>query len=149
MTDASKPNTPADHAPVLNENLSFEDALARLEGIAAELESGDLGLTESLKEYEEGVAHLRHCHALLRSAERKIELLTGVDSEGRPVVQSFDDAAGDSLDEKSAARGQRRGVKKTKKRRKKMASSPPNAAPPRDDSREPNSRNTDEPRELF
>jgi exodeoxyribonuclease VII small subunit len=87
---------------------SFEDALGELEKIVAELESGKLGLSDALGRYEEGVKHLKGCQQLLEMAERKIELLSGVDAEGNPITQPFDEGAADSLEGKAAARGQRR-----------------------------------------
>jgi hypothetical protein len=44
---------------------------------------------------------------LLEQAERKIELLTGVDAEGNPVVVPFVDEAA-TLEEKAAQRTRRR-----------------------------------------
>jgi exodeoxyribonuclease VII small subunit len=87
---------------------SFEDCLQELEAIVAELEGGKLGLSEALARYEQGVGHLKSCHELLERAERKIELLSGVDAEGNPITRPFDEAAHASLEEKAAARGRRR-----------------------------------------
>jgi exodeoxyribonuclease VII small subunit len=70
---------------------TFEQALASLEQIVRELEEGRCGLAESLARYEEGVKLLKQCHAQLQQAERRIELLTGVDAAGNPVTQPFDD----------------------------------------------------------
>ena len=75
------------------ESPRFEDTLARLEEIVHVLEEGDVGLNESLERYEEGVKLLRQSYELLDKAERKIELLSGVDAEGNPVVEPFDDTA--------------------------------------------------------
>lgn len=86
---------------------TFEEALARLEEIAEQLEEGHLGLGESLASYEEGVRHLKLCHELLTRAERKVELLSGIDAEGNPITQPFDDTAS-SLDETAQNRGPRR-----------------------------------------
>jgi exodeoxyribonuclease VII small subunit len=86
----------------------FEDSLAELETIVAELESGKLGLSEALARYEHGIKHLKACQQLLERAERRIELLSGVDADGNPITQSLDDRELDSLEEKAAARGQRR-----------------------------------------
>jgi exodeoxyribonuclease VII small subunit len=72
---------------------SFEQTLKRLEEIVHSLEDGNLGLNESLKQYEEGVGLLRVSYELLQNAERKIELLSGMDSEGNPVTTPFDDTA--------------------------------------------------------
>ncbi len=58
--------------------LSFEQALARLEQIAKQLEDQQLGLENSLTIYAEGVQLLRQCQSLLTTAERKIELLTAL-----------------------------------------------------------------------
>jgi exodeoxyribonuclease VII small subunit len=87
---------------------SFEESLGELEKIVAELESGKLGLSDALERYEQGVKHLKGCQQLLERAERKIELLSGVDADGNPISQPFDEGQLDSLEAKAAARGGRR-----------------------------------------
>lgn len=87
---------------------SFEQSLAELEAIVGELESGKLGLAEALARYEEGVKHLKSCHQLLERVERKIELLSGTDAEGKAITEPFDEREHASLEEKAAARGRRR-----------------------------------------
>ena len=87
---------------------SFEESLARLEQIVRALEDGNLGLAESLAQYEQGVKLLSQCYAFLEQAERKIELLTGVDDQGRPLTQPFADPGGMTLEEKAEARSRRR-----------------------------------------
>ena len=72
---------------------TFETALDQLEGIVHELEEGRLGLQEALDRYELGVKSLRRCYDLLQKAERRIELLSGIDAQGNPVTQPFDDRA--------------------------------------------------------
>lgn len=57
------------------EKAQFEEALARLEQMVEELESGRLTLDESLARYEEGVKALRRCYEVLRDAETRVELL--------------------------------------------------------------------------
>jgi exodeoxyribonuclease VII small subunit len=91
---------------------TFEEALERLEKIVEQLEDGRTDLAASLAGYEEGVKLLRKCHGLLERAERRIEILSGVDAEGRPVVQAFDDASAISLEEKAQTRSKRRSTKK-------------------------------------
>jgi exodeoxyribonuclease VII small subunit len=87
---------------------SFEDSLKELEKIVAELESGKLGLSDALARYEEGVKHLKGCQQLLEMAERKIELLSGVDADGNPITERFEETETDSLEAKGAGRGARR-----------------------------------------
>ena len=86
---------------------TFEVALEQLEKIVGRLEEGEIGLTESLADYEKGVRLLRQCYKLLDSAERRIELLSGVDAEGNAVTEPLHDEEL-SLDEKVERRSRRR-----------------------------------------
>jgi exodeoxyribonuclease VII small subunit len=88
--------------------LSFEAALKRLEEIVHLLEEGDVGLSESLERYEEVVKLLRQSYDLLQRAERRIELLSGLDAEGNPITQPFDDSATFSEEEPGKRRSRRR-----------------------------------------
>ncbi len=54
---------------------SFEGALKELEKIAQRLEEGNLGLDDSIAEFERGTRLARFCHEKLEEAERKIEIL--------------------------------------------------------------------------
>jgi exodeoxyribonuclease VII small subunit len=89
------------------EPLNFEDALKRLEEIVHALEDGEIGLTEALARYEEGVKLLRQSYELLERAERRIELLSGVDAEGNPITRPLDDVSTLSLDEEKGRKGRR------------------------------------------
>jgi exodeoxyribonuclease VII small subunit len=82
--------------------------LAELESIVGELEGGKLGLADALARYEQGVKHLKSCHALLERAERRIEILSGVDATGKAIAKPFDEGEYASLEERAAARGKRR-----------------------------------------
>ena len=95
--------TPPDPAA---KQLRFEDALERLEEIVHSLEEGDIGLNESLERYEEGIKLLRQSYELLQHAERRIELLSGVDAEGNPITQPFDDTA--TIDQEEPGKRRRR-----------------------------------------
>ena len=76
----------------LSQKNSFEQALKELEDAADRLESGDLGLDDSIKEFEKGIKLARYCQQKLEEAERKIEILQkGADGEikpGRVAVKS-------------------------------------------------------------
>ena len=57
-------------------SMSFEAALAELEGIVARLEGGKAPLAESIAIYERGEALKSHCEGLLKAAEARIEKIT-------------------------------------------------------------------------
>jgi exodeoxyribonuclease VII small subunit len=56
--------------------LSFEQAIQKLEKIVADMEVAELPLEDVLKKYEEGTRLVRFCSQKLEEAEKKIELLT-------------------------------------------------------------------------
>jgi exodeoxyribonuclease VII small subunit len=68
----------------------FEAALARLEEIVKELESGDLPLEQSLKLFEEGIKLSRICNKRLEDAERRVEILLK-DKAGNIVARPFEE----------------------------------------------------------
>ena len=61
---------------------TFEEALAELEQILAEIEAGELGLEESLVKYERGNFLIHHCRGVLNTAEKQIELLSKSEDGG-------------------------------------------------------------------
>ena len=63
--------------------LPFEKALAELEDIVRRLERGDVPLEDSIAIYERGEALKKHCEALLRKAEARVEKIT-LSADGRP-----------------------------------------------------------------
>ncbi len=56
-------------------DLTFEQALKRLEEIVEALETDDLDLDKSLQFFEEGVSLSRHCNQQLQAAENRIDIL--------------------------------------------------------------------------
>jgi exodeoxyribonuclease VII small subunit len=64
--------------------LPFERAMAELEEIVRQLETGRVPLEDSINIYERGEALKRHCEALLRRAEARIERIT-LGPDGRPT----------------------------------------------------------------
>jgi len=75
------------------DEMNFERSLEELEAIVHDLEEGQLGLSEALARYEQGVKHLTHCYKLLEAAERKIELLTSVADDGTASTEPFDESS--------------------------------------------------------
>lgn len=70
-------------------SLSFEAALAELETIVRNLESGKAALDDSISAYERGIALKKHCEGKLREAHAKIEKIT-IGSDGKPTTVPFD-----------------------------------------------------------
>jgi exodeoxyribonuclease VII small subunit len=69
----------------ISPKMSFEDALQELEDVAMKLEGGELGLDDSIKEFEKGIRLARFCQQKLDEAERKIEILQkGVNGDVKP-----------------------------------------------------------------
>ena len=56
----------------MNENMTFEQALTRLEEIVSELESGKCPLDQSLKLFDEGTKLTAFCSKMLKTAEQTI-----------------------------------------------------------------------------
>ena len=81
------PETPA----AVEVQVPFEAGVAELERIVRELESGDLGLDQSLALYERGVALVRACGAQLDAAEARLQVLT-LDAAGRPVLRPLEES---------------------------------------------------------
>lgn len=54
-------------------NLSFEEALAKLENIVRELESGRIKLDDAVSSYEKAVALKKLCQEKLQAATLKVE----------------------------------------------------------------------------
>ena len=72
--------------------VDFEASLAELEALVAEMESGSLGLEDSLAAFERGVHLTRACQAALRTAELRIKALTQDGDEVR-LSPAGDDVA--------------------------------------------------------
>ena len=53
----------------------FEKSLSKLEEIVQQMEHGELGLEESLKQFEQGIKLAKNCQNALSSAELKINQL--------------------------------------------------------------------------
>ena len=67
-------------------DLSFEDALQRLEAIVSKLESGQAPLEESIALYEEGARLKAHCENRLKAAQLRVEkIVVGPDGQAKGV----------------------------------------------------------------
>lgn len=59
------------------QDVSIEEALARLDEIAAALENTDTGLKESIELYSEGVQLINRCRNYLCDVEKEMITLSG------------------------------------------------------------------------
>jgi len=55
--------------------ISFEEAINKLEGIVQSLETGNISLDESLRLFQEGVQLIDFCQKKLAAAEQKVSVL--------------------------------------------------------------------------
>jgi len=70
--------------------MSFEQALKRLDEIVKGLERGDVSLADSMKLFEEGTGLIRRCGEMLDAAEQQVvRLKKGPD--GAPEELPFDE----------------------------------------------------------
>lgn len=67
--------------------LSFEEAIEKLEEIVESLENGDFPLEESLKLYEEGVKLVNICNTKINNVEKSVKILSN--SNGELVEEDF------------------------------------------------------------
>lgn len=58
-----------------DKKLTFEEAYARLETVAAKLGGNDISLDETISLYEEGIKLSKYCADALREAKQRIEVL--------------------------------------------------------------------------
>ncbi|MBB4199579.1 exodeoxyribonuclease VII small subunit [Rhodoblastus sphagnicola] len=66
--------------------LTFEAAMRELEEIVGALEKGNVDLDKSISLYERGEFLKKHCDALLKSAEARIEkIVQGADGSAKGV----------------------------------------------------------------
>jgi len=86
-----------------DEEISFENAFARLEEILEKLHSGAVTLDESLKLYEEADALITSSSKKLSDAEQKIEKLIkqrngslALDADQRPLSEPFNPSSAQS-----------------------------------------------------
>jgi exodeoxyribonuclease VII small subunit len=60
--------------------MSFEDALAELEGIVRRLEGGQVKLDDAIQSYERGAQLKRHCEKKLNEAQQRVDrIVIGAD----------------------------------------------------------------------
>lgn len=61
----------------INSSLGFEQALAQLEQLVAQMEAGELPLEQSLLAYQQGVQLAQVCQQRLDQVEHQVQVLQG------------------------------------------------------------------------
>lgn len=77
--------------------INFEDAFKRLEDILHKMNASELSLDKSIAFYEEADDLIKKCQFMLKSAEKKVEVLLKnrnqelqLDEEMNPLTQPFE-----------------------------------------------------------
>lgn len=71
-----------------SKKVNLEKALADLENLVEELETGDLPLEKAMKKFEDGIKLTRACQAALKDAEQKVQIL--LKTAGGESLESFE-----------------------------------------------------------
>ncbi len=77
--------------------LSFEESLKALGEIVNKIEAGQTPLKTSIEQYERGMALIKHCRGILRSAEKRIEKISTAGEDGKDVVDVDEEVEGGEL----------------------------------------------------
>lgn len=85
--------TPPADFPPSDQPETFETLSGLLAEIVTRLESGSLGLSESIAAYERGVGIVRRLQEELARAEERVSVLVAIDAEGKPVLERRDAAS--------------------------------------------------------
>ncbi len=84
------------------DDVSFEQAMERLEEIVSSMEGERLPLEEMVQSYEEGARLLRVCRERIEAARLRVELITAnLDGTGKAALTPFDPAAATDAGEPS------------------------------------------------
>ena len=69
--------------------MKFEQAMDKLDAIVEAMESGEIGIEESISKYEEAMQLAAHCRGILEQAEQRIKKIQ-LDAAGEPHAEAFD-----------------------------------------------------------
>lgn len=83
-----------------SQKLGFEEAVDQLERIIEGIESGDVGLEESIAQYEKGMKLINHCRTILDTAQTKIAELTADGGDAMKVEEGTEQDKGQERTEK-------------------------------------------------
>ncbi len=86
------PKSPPSASPPAE--LSFEQAMARLDELVGNLEQQQLPLENMVSSYEEGMQLLKLCRQRIETARQRVERINSLlDAGGEPTLEPFEPAA--------------------------------------------------------
>jgi exodeoxyribonuclease VII small subunit len=77
-----------------SKKVNFEKSLAELETIVEQLETDELGLEDSLKQFEKGIKLTRECQQALTEAEQRVLAVTEL-ADGAAAYSDFNEEDGE------------------------------------------------------
>ena len=78
---------------MVEQKLTFEEALDRLDRIVEELESGGLSLEKTLAKFTDGVKLIQFCNSELNKAEQRIEMVLSENGDFTEIVSYREEEA--------------------------------------------------------
>lgn len=81
------------------DNLSYEEAIKKLEEIVRRLEDAEIPLEESLSSFQEGIALSRYCRDKLAEIEYRVEYLLKEEQQSLAGSDYASEAADDDSEE--------------------------------------------------
>ena len=69
-------------------NYTYEEAISAIEAILGKMDMGEVPLSESMKNFEDGMKLIAHCEGILSSYESRITKIIGI-KDGEPVEEEF------------------------------------------------------------
>ncbi|MEI4829204.1 exodeoxyribonuclease VII small subunit [Bacillus sp. FJAT-53711] len=76
----------------MENKVSFEEAIAKLEQIVSKLEQGDVPLEEAISYFKEGMELSKLCDGKLKDVQDQMAVILGEDGELRPFTALGDEA---------------------------------------------------------
>ncbi|CAM4046546.1 exodeoxyribonuclease VII small subunit [Bacillus manliponensis] len=76
----------------MTNNLSFEEAITKLEQLVSKLEQGDVPLEEAISYFKEGMELSKLCDEKLKNVQEQMAVILGEDGELRPFTALGEDA---------------------------------------------------------
>lgn len=84
-------------------NLTFEQAMQRLDEIVENMEQNKMPLDDMLSAYAEGMGLLSTCRERVESARRRVELIQAGENE-KPVLADFDPTSAEAPQPQATAK---------------------------------------------